>query len=163
MHHARKHMHTVITQATLRDAAAIAKLTVALTEEISKKMGARHFSLDTMETTEVCADLLSNGEYSVLLASINHEPIGFVGLSEGYALYAGGAIGTMQEFYVCPAFRSCEVGASLINAAKAYAQKRAWKCMEVCTPPLPEFDRSLRFYERNGFAITGGRKMKLIL
>jgi hypothetical protein len=33
----------------------------------------------------------------------------------------------------------------------------------VTTPPLPEFDRALRFYERQGCAVTSGRKLKLVL
>jgi len=38
-----------------------------------------------------------------------------------------------------------------------------WKRLEVTTPPLPQFDNTLAFYEREGFAITGGRKLKLAL
>gem|GEM_PF-2146775 len=35
--------------------------------------------------------------------------------------------------------------------------------LERCTPPLPEFERSVAFYQANGFEITGGYKMKLTL
>jgi hypothetical protein len=35
--------------------------------------------------------------------------------------------------------------------------------MEMCTPPLPEFDRTLEYYRRSGFEVTGGRKMKRLL
>lgn len=31
------------------------------------------------------------------------------------------------------------------------------------TPPLPHFDKTLAFYEREGFAVTGGRKLKATL
>jgi hypothetical protein len=33
----------------------------------------------------------------------------------------------------------------------------------VTTPPLPQFDRTLAFYAKQGFAITGGRKLKAVL
>ena len=32
--------------------------------------------------------------------------------------------------------------------------------LEVTTPPLPEFERTLSFYETNNFEISGGRKLK---
>ena len=66
----------------------------------------------------------------------------------------------MQEFFVAPPFRGNGVGGLLLNAAAELARKRRWNRLEVCTPPLPEFDRSLAFYERHGFEITGGRKLK---
>ena len=37
------------------------------------------------------------------------------------------------------------------------------KGLEVTTPPLPQFDKTLAFYEREAFAITGGRKLKVVL
>jgi hypothetical protein len=33
----------------------------------------------------------------------------------------------------------------------------------VTTPPLPPFEKTLAFYEREGFAIAGGRKLKVAL
>lgn len=32
--------------------------------------------------------------------------------------------------------------------------------LELCTPHVLEFDRTVAFYESNGFEITGGYKMK---
>ena len=156
-------MNLVITQATASHAVAIAKMAIALTDEISKQMRAQHFELVSDETARRCTELLSNGKYIVLLATADNQQVGFVGMSEGYALYANGAIGTLQEFYVVPSFRSIAIGAALIDAAKAYARERGWRRLEVCTPPLPEFDASLRFYSKNGFEVTGGRKMKIVM
>jgi GNAT superfamily N-acetyltransferase len=147
-----------IRAATAKDAPQIAAMAVALTEEISATLGAPHFKLGLRETTALCEALLSEGRYVALLASDGGQAAGFVGLSEGRALYAGGTLATMQEFYVAPPWRSHGVGAALIEAA--LAQARGWRQLEVCTPPLPEFARSLAFYEHNGFAITGGRKLK---
>jgi hypothetical protein len=38
-----------------------------------------------------------------------------------------------------------------------------WTRLEVTTPPLPQFDRALAFYQRGGFGISGVRKMKVDL
>jgi len=155
-------VHFEITKASMADAPAIADMAVALTEEISRRMGVQHFDLDTDGTAALCARMLAEGSYTALLARAGDQTVGFVGLSQGYALYAGGAIGTMQEFYVAPDFRSGGIGAALIEAVKAHARARGWRRIEVCTPPLPEFDASLRFYLREGFEISGGRKLKAI-
>ena len=74
-----------------------------------------------------------------------------------------GPFGTIPELYVRPAFRSSQVGATLVAEAKQVAHSRGWTRLEVTTPPLPQFDRTLAFYERQGFSISGGRKMKLAL
>jgi GNAT superfamily N-acetyltransferase len=156
-------VHFEITQASAADAPAIAGMAVALTGEISRRMGVQHFDLDLDGTAALCARTLAEGSYAALLATVGDRPVGFVGLSQGCALYAGGAIGTMQEFYVAPDFRSGGIGAALIEAVKAHARTHGWRRIEVCTPPLPEFDASLRFYQREGFEISGGRKLKAIV
>ena len=86
--------------------------------------------------------------------------IGFLSLCESYSLYADGSFAIIQEFFVQPTYRSRGVGAKLLKAAKQYGEEKGWKCLEVTTPPLPGFERTLSFYEQNGFQITGGRKMK---
>ena len=55
------------------------------------------------------------------------------------------------------------VGAALLAQARRLGQLRGWRRLEVTTPPLPEFDRTLAFYQREGFSISGGRKLKLAL
>jgi GNAT superfamily N-acetyltransferase len=146
--------------AAIEEARLVAEMAVALTEEISQRLDAKHFDLSVEKTTELCTSLISGEMYVALLASRNEKPVGFVGISEGQALYAEGAFGTMQEFYVVPTARSEGVGTALIEAAMQVAFQRGWRRLEVCTPPLPEFSNSLAFYERNGFEVTGGRKLK---
>lgn len=90
-------------------------------------------------------------------------PLGFVALYESHALYAEGPFGTIPELYVRPEYRSENVGFSLVSQAKSFGTSRGWKRLEVTTPPLPQFDKTLAFYEREGFAITGGRKLKVVL
>ncbi|HTJ96602.1 MAG TPA: GNAT family N-acetyltransferase, partial [Rhodocyclaceae bacterium] len=67
------------------------------------------------------------------------------------------------EFYVGPAWRSQGVGAQLLAALKTYAAGCGWTRIELTTPPLPQFNRALAFYTREGFSISGGRKLKLDL
>jgi hypothetical protein len=55
------------------------------------------------------------------------------------------------------------VGFRLVSGAKKFGVSRGWKRLEVTTPPLPQFDRTLEFYDREGFVITGGRKLKVAL
>ena len=59
--------------------------------------------------------------------------------------------------------RSQQVGAKLLKRAAALARDSGWKRVELCTPPLPAFERTVAFYEQNGFEITGGRKMKQVV
>ena len=44
---------------------------------------------------------------------------------------------------------------------QSLSTSRGWTRLEVTTPPLPQFDRTLAFYEREGFAISGGCKLKI--
>lgn len=149
-----------IGAATPDDAPAVAALAVALTEEISAVVGNRQFDLDIEATAALCRALLDEGRYTVLLARAGDACVGFAGLSEGRALYAGGAVGTIEELYVVPGWRSRGAGTALLDAVARHGRAHGWRRTEVCTPPLPAFDRSLAFYERHGFAVTGGRKLK---
>jgi GNAT superfamily N-acetyltransferase len=56
----------------------------------------------------------------------NMNPVGFVALYENQALYAGGAFGTIPEFYVRPKFRRGGLGNQLLERAKAFAKARGW-------------------------------------
>ena len=79
---------------------------------------------------------------------------------ESYALYAEGAYGTIPELYIKKEYRSLNIGKLLLKQAKEFAISKNWKRLEVTTPPLPQFDRTLSFYEDNSFEIAGGRKLK---
>lgn len=149
--------------ATPADAPQVAELATALTREIIKVTGVAHFHVDQAQSTRLAEQLLAAGKYVALLAWQEGRPIGLAGCCESHALYAEGSFGVVQEFYVVPELRSAGVGAILLQAVSAYGETRGWQRLELCTPPLPDFARSLAFYERNGFAVTGGRKMKLLL
>ncbi|BAP87649.1 acetyltransferase, GNAT family [Burkholderiales bacterium GJ-E10] len=152
----------LVEQACPTDAEAIALLIGDLFEEIMNAVGARSFSYDADQSARQLRQLIDSGRYTALVARERGERIvGVVTLSESCAIYAGGFFGTIPEFYVVPERRSLCVGAMLAEAARAYAQRHGWRRLEVTTPPLPQFQRTLAFYEHQGFSITGGRKLKL--
>jgi len=153
-----------IQRATADDAPTVAVLVGELLSEIMNAIGVQAFNFDLGKTTARVKDFLNREKYFVFVAYADREePVGFVALYESYALYTEGTFGTIPEFYVRPEYRSKSVGHRLASEAKAFGASRAWNRLEVTTPPLPQFDKTLAFYEREGFAITGGRKLKVSL
>ncbi|MBI3804077.1 MAG: GNAT family N-acetyltransferase [Nitrospirae bacterium] len=140
----------------------------ALTDEITEAIGEQQFHIDRSETAARCRRFLEQEIYTIYQAvqidSTDQEaPIGFITLCESHALYTEGAFGIIQELYVNPAHRAKGIGKALLAAAVHHGKKKGWTRLEVCTPPLPAFEGSVRFYERQQFEITGGRKMKVRL
>lgn len=146
--------------ATTEYAHTIGEMVVELTTEISIMSEAKLFDINLNETVERCEFLMKAGHYHAILAFDGTTPIGVTTLTETYALYAGGKIGVIQEFYIQPDYRSAGIGAKLIEKVKHFGEQRGWSCIELCTPPLPAFERTLAFYQANGLAPVGGRKMR---
>lgn len=146
--------------ATDSDAEVIARFVIKLTEEICLKTNAKFFSINLAETIERCRKLISDKNYGAIIGCMADQPIAMSTFTESYALYAGGKIGIIPEFYVEPIHRSSGVGAKLISSVKDYGRHQGWSCIELCTPPLPEFERTLTFYQNNGLMAVGGRKMR---
>jgi GNAT superfamily N-acetyltransferase len=154
----------LIDRATVDDSQEIAVMVGELLAEIMNTIGVHAFNFDLDETTDRLKDFFNREKYFVFVARDDaNTPVGFVALYESYALYAEGAFGTIPELYVRPAYRSNNLGFRLISQAKTFGLSRGWKRLEVTTPPLPQFDKTLEFYEREGFTITGGRKLKVAL
>lgn len=153
-------MDVKFTMATAREATVIANFVIKLTEEICLKTNTQLFSIDMDETVDRCRKLISDKNYGAIIGYMAERPIAMSTFTESYALYAGGKIGVIPEFYVDPAYRSSGVGAKLISAVKDYGHNHGWSCIELCTPPLPEFERTLGFYQNNGLIAVGGRKMR---
>ncbi|HSA60998.1 MAG TPA: GNAT family N-acetyltransferase [Nitrospiraceae bacterium] len=151
-----------IQRAQPADAPVIAELVGELLQEIMAAIGANVFAFDRAGTESRANTWLEEQIYTVLLAyeEGSGSVAGFLAMYESRALYAGGPFGTIPELYVRPAFRSQGAGTSLVKEAKRYAESRGWTRLEVTTPPLPQFERTLAFYERHKFSISGGRKMK---
>jgi len=153
-----------IQRATASDAQEVAVMVGELLAEIMNAIGVQAFNFDFAETTSRLQDFLNREKYFVFVArSGSGKPAGFIALYESYALYAEGAFGTIPELYVRPEYRANELGLRLVSHGKTFGSSRGWTRLEVTTPPLPQFDRTLAFYEREGFAISGGRKLKVSL
>ena len=106
---------------------------------------------------KVLGDMNKAGErYIAYLAqSSDGEWIGVITVMEAFAIYAGGNYGIIDEMYVAPAYRSQGVGALLIDAVKKLGRQRGWLRLDVAAPPEEKWQRSVRFYESNGFVFTG--------
>jgi len=153
-----------IQRATINDAHEIAVMVGELLNEIMSTIGIQAFNFSLDETMARLKDFIDREKYFVFVAqSENVGPVGFIALYESHALYAEGAFGTIPELFVRPGFRSQNVGLRLVEQAKTFGNLRGWKRLEVTTPPLPQFDKTMAFYEREGFAIAGGRKLKAVL
>lgn len=148
---------TVVDRAKAKE---IAKLAVCLTNEIVERTGINYFDVDLPLAVSLCESFMENGQYNVIAAFEGETIIGFAALCESHSLYAEGSFGVVQEFYVMPEYRSQTIGQQLINQVVEFAKERGWKRLELCTPPVPEFDKTVLFYKANGFEITGGYKMK---
>lgn len=147
------------------DAPVVAEMVGELLNEIMRATGNQAFHFNLEETTARLRTFLEQEKYHVLVArdATAGTEVGCLTLCESFALYAEGAYGTIPELYVRPELRSQHVGQQLIQAAKTFGHARQWKRLEVTTPQLPQFDRTLAFYEREGFSVAGGRKLKMVL
>lgn len=153
-----------IETAVAEDSPAIAAMVGELLDEIMTATGEHAFNFDLEETTARVKGFIEKGRYYVLMArDSGGAELGFVALYECYAPYAEGVFGTIPELYVRPGFRSQGIGRLLVEGAKNYGVEQGWRRIEVTTPPLPQFARTLAFYEREGFAVSGGRKLRVLL
>lgn len=141
----------------------ISKLAICLTEEIIQRTGIPSFDIDLPSSIKLCNEFLAQNKYSVIAAFHDEKIIGFGALCESFSLYADGKFGILQEFYVLPEYRSEKVGHGLLESIKKHAKKNGWKRIELCTPSLPAFDRTVSFYKENGFDRTGGYKMRCLI
>jgi len=153
-----------IQRALASDVQEIAVMAGELLAEIMSAINVQAFNFDLAETTARLQDFINCEKYFVFVArSPSGTAAGFIALYESYALYAEGAFGTIPELYVRPECRTNKLGLCLVSRAKSFGASRDWRRLEVTTPPLPQFNRTLAFYEREGFSISGGRKLKVSL
>jgi GNAT superfamily N-acetyltransferase len=152
-----------IDAALPEDADVIAAMVGELLQEIMAAVSDKVFHFNRHETEARARAWLCDGSYLVLLARDGGTCVGFLALYQCYALYTEGVYGTIPEFYVRPSHRSRGIGTALIAESKHVGEARGWRRLEVTTPPLPQFDRTLNFYQRQGFTVSGGRKLKVEL
>ena len=90
------------------------------------------------------------------------RPVGILTLSPGFAIYAGGEYGVIDEMYVRPAWRGQGVGRVLVEQALGIARQRGWRRVDVTTPTDDHQNTAGRFYRGCGFEPTG-EKLRLLL
>ena len=158
-------MNLRIDHAQPSDVPIMAQMVGELLREIMAMIGTSSFGFHQEATEARARSWMTSGKYSALLARdrAQPEPLGLLALYESYALYREGAYGTIPQFYVRQPYRSQGVGTALLMEAKGIGRLRGWTRLEVTTPPLPQFDRTLAFYQQQVFRISGGRKLKVDL
>jgi GNAT superfamily N-acetyltransferase len=153
-----------IEKAGVDDSPALAVMVGELLDEIMTATATPAFNFNLDETTARVGDFIASGRYFVLIArAAPGAECGFVAVYESQALYAEGRFGTLPELYVRPQYRSQGVGRRLVAGVKDYGAAQGWTRIEVTSPPLPQFARTVAFYEREGFAVSGGRKLRFLL
>lgn len=152
----------IIRPAAEADSPDIAAMVGELLTEIMNAIQEQAFHFDLSATIDRLMEFIRQERYFVFVACDGAVLVGFVALYETHSLYAEGAFGTIPEFYVRPRYRSRGIGLDLLERAKAFGRSRRWTRLEVTTPPLPQFDQTLSFYRREGFEVTGGRKLALL-
>ncbi len=114
----------------------------------------------------VAASLLADEAAFIALLAIdpeNGKAVGALTALESAAIYAGGAIGVISEFFVRPEARSGGVGRALVDEISRIGVARQWRRLEVTAPPDEERNqRAVAFYRANGFE-TSGPHLKLNL
>ena len=153
----------IITPITSKHYPELSMMVGELLHEIMDMINEKTFNYNEKETEIRAKNLIERDKYWVFLAEAKEsaEVVGFLSLYESYALYSEGPYGTIPELYVRPAWRSQHIGKSLLTKAREFSQAKGWGRLEVTTPPLPPFEKTLSFYQANGFEISGGRKLKL--
>ncbi|MEM7211184.1 MAG: GNAT family N-acetyltransferase [Pseudomonadota bacterium] len=118
--------------------------------------------IDTSEVLSTSQQLLNHGRVERLIAYVDEEPAGVLTLNECAAVYAGGRFDEITELYFKPEYRCHGIAALLLSEARSFAQTRGWKRLEVGAPDQPEWQRTLKFYQREGF-IDIGSCLRLLL
>lgn len=131
-----------------------------LLHEIMRAIDSPVFDFCHDSTANRLSTFIADGIYDGFVAFDNDDAVGFATTYQSHSLYGNGAYGTIPELYVRELHRSLGIGNQLLAALLDLACERGWTMLEVTTPPLPSFDRTLAFYERAGFTVTGGRKLK---
>lgn len=147
----------VVAEARVEDAPIVATLLYSLLNELTGGHGPSRDDL-----TATARDLMASGLVTGLIAFRDQEPVGVVCLNECAAIYARGRFGEITELYVRPDHRSQGIAPRLLDAAKQVGAARGWARLEVGAPDQPAWERTLRFYVKEGFAEVGPR-LKLAL
>lgn len=148
----------MIRYALKSDAKDIASLLSNFADEIFKITG-EIINTDKKQIDELFDKYLDN-KFRAFVYEKENKIIGFITFIEVFSLYAKGEYIIITELYVSQKYRNKNIGKELLAKVINLAKKNNKKRIELTTPPLPQFQKSLDFYLKNGFEITGGKKVK---
>jgi len=148
----------LIRYALKSDAKDIASLLSNFADEIFKITG-EIINTDKKQIDELFDKYLDN-KFRAFVYEKENKIIGFITFIEVFSLYAKGEYIIITELYVSQKYRNKNIGKELLAKVINLAKKNNKKRIELTTPPLPQFQKSLDFYLKNGFEITGGKKVK---
>ena len=138
-----------------KDSDSVGTLVFELMTELSAP---KPLMVSCEEVIQTARKLLGGSTVWALLAETDEgKPAGVLTLNACAAVYAGGHFGEITELFVRPALRRQRVGKQLLDAAIEFGKKRDWTRLEVCAPPVPPWERSVSFYQQNGFLPLGPR------
>jgi GNAT superfamily N-acetyltransferase len=145
---------------TIKNAELVFDWVIRLLEELGKEGE----ELSGLDRKKVLTEWQQAGErFNAFVArNENGSILGILTLVETFAIYANGNYGVINEMYISPEYRSAGIGALLIDAAKELGRKKGWARIDVTAPESERWERSRRFYEKQGFAFTGP-KLKILL
>jgi GNAT superfamily N-acetyltransferase len=144
-----------IKPATVDHAEAVSKMVAALLLELSG--GTRQ--LEIADLVPIAKERLRHRSHFFAYIAFDRgdAPVGVITVSTAPAIYAAGIVGTIQELYVAPAYRSAGVGRSLLATVTELGRTSGWNRIEVGAPSQDTWQRTINFYKANGFSEIGPR------
>ncbi len=128
------------------------------------ELGEEGDDLASLNTEKVLQEWRESGDRVQVMIARNDadEMVGILTVTETFAIYANGNYGIINEMYVHPDYRSEGVGSRLIEAIKDYGRRKGWARIDVTAPESERWERTRRFYEKEGFVFSGP-KLKFLL
>jgi GNAT superfamily N-acetyltransferase len=151
-----QHEKIIVRRAIINDTETVASLLLRLLSEL---FDADEYGYRADTLGPAARMLLKDGScyWAFLAVTSRGTAIGVITVNECAAVYAFGKFGEIPELYVAPEYRSCGVGAQLVSAAVEFGRERGWSLLEVGAPEIPRWQRTVDFYSRCGFSVTGPR------
>lgn len=145
-----------IRQATAADAEVVIEHITRLLAELS----GQPVQLDEGKTQHAFAQCIA-GNNAIFMAFDGEKPIGVITIVEALAIYTQGVYGVINELYVEPVYRSSGIGKLLVGAVWNYGANQPWSRIEVGAPTPDYWQRTVDFYEREGFIQVGPKLKKM--
>ena len=149
-----------IEQLTIKDSDVIFEWILKLLEELGEESG--DLGALKRETVLRAWRNLDDRFFVLLARNERGEMMGILTLAVGFAIYANGDYGIINEMYVIPEARSQGIGEALVQEAISLGRRQDWSRIDVTAPESERWLRSRQFYERQGFTFAGP-KLKIIL